>query len=73
MAEQTKRLQRSRTDRKIAGVVGGLASYTGLDPSVLRIVYFILTLLTGFVPGIFLYLVMTFIVPIEPKGGAKAD
>ena len=69
MAEQPKRLHRSRTDRHLAGVLGGLADYTGLDPSLVRIAYLILAILTGFVPGILLYLVMAFIVPLEPKGG----
>lgn len=68
MSEQPKRLHRSRGDQKLAGVLGGVADYVGLDPSLIRIVYVIVTILTGFVPGIFLYLVMAFIVPLEPKG-----
>ncbi len=73
MAEQPKRLHRSRTDRKVAGVLGGLAGYTGLDPSLVRIVYLIVTILTGFVPGTLLYVAMAFIVPIEAKAESPAD
>ncbi len=69
MAEQSKRMHRSRSDRKLFGVMGGLADYFGFDASLIRIVYVIVTILTGFVPGIFLYLVMGFVVPVEPKAG----
>ncbi len=68
MADQPKRMHRSRSDRKLLGVLGGVADYTSLDPSLIRIVYVIVTILTGFVPGIFLYLVMGVVVPAEPKG-----
>jgi phage shock protein C len=64
-------LHRSRSDRKLLGVLGGVADYTGLDPSLIRIVYVIVTILTGFVPGIFLYLVMGFVVPRELTGGSE--
>ncbi len=70
MADQPNRMHRSRSDRKLLGVLGGVADYTSLDPSLIRIVYVIVTILTGFVPGIFLYLVMGFVVPAEPKGGS---
>ncbi len=70
VADQPKRMHRSRSDRKLLGVLGGVADYTSLDPSLIRIVYVIVTILTGFVPGIFLYFVMAFVVPREPKGGS---
>lgn len=62
-----KRLYRSRTDRKIAGVLGGIAAYLGMDPSLVRIAYVIATVMTAFVPLMLLYIVMMFIVPREPK------
>jgi phage shock protein C len=65
MTEQPKRLHRSRTDRQLTGVLGGIADYFGLDPSLVRIGYVIGTIFTGFVPGILLYLAMAFIVPQE--------
>ncbi len=71
MADQPKRMHRSRNDKKLLGVLGGVANYTGLDPSLVRVVYLIVTILTGFVPGIFLYLVMALVVPREPKGGPE--
>ena len=68
MADQPKRMHRSRSDRKLLGVLGGVANHLGLDPSLVRIVYLIVTILTGFIPGIFLYLIMAVVVPVEPKG-----
>jgi phage shock protein C len=69
MAEQhAKRLYRSRGDVKLTGVLGGWAEYIGLDPSLVRIAYVIVTALTMFAPGILLYLLMALIVPRDPRG-----
>ena len=73
MAERPKRLYRSRTDRQLTGVLGGVSDYLRIDPSFIRIAYVILTILTGFVPGIFLYLIMTFVVPVEPETQGEPD
>lgn len=62
---QHKRLYRSRTDRKIAGVCGGLAEYFNIDPVIVRIIAFIL-LLPGGLPGLLPYIVLWIIVPEEP-------
>ncbi len=67
MSRERKRLYKSESDRKITGVLGGVSDYMGIDPSLVRIAYVILTILTGFVPGVFLYLLMAFIVPAEPE------
>ena len=60
-----KHLYRSRTDRKIAGVCGGLAEYFGIDPTVVRIIAFIL-LLPGGLPGFLPYVILWIIVPEAP-------
>ena len=66
------RLYRSGSDRMLAGVAGGLADHFDLDPSLVRVGWVILTLVSG---GIFLaiYIVMALVVPEEPfcqrKGG----
>lgn len=69
MAEQPKRLYRRRKGRKLLGVLGGLADFFGLDPSLIRIAYLIITFFTLGIPGFVLYLVLVFIVPVEPKAG----
>lgn len=62
--ENNKKLTRSRSDRMLAGVCGGLANYFGLDPSLVRIGYALLTLFTAFA-GVIVYLILWLIVPEE--------
>ena len=63
----TDRLYRSQTDRVIAGVAGGLATWLRIDPSIVRVGWVVLAVLTG---GIFLlvYIVMMIVVPLAPDG-----
>jgi len=61
-----KKLYRSRQDKKIAGVCGGLAEYFAIDPTIVRVIFFIL-LLPGGLPGIVPYAILWFVVPVEPK------
>ena len=67
---QHKRLTRSATDRLIAGVFGGLGKYFNLSAILLRLIYVVITALTGFVPGILIYIIMVVIMPADP---AKPD
>jgi phage shock protein C len=64
MADEPKRLVRSRDERMLGGVCGGLGEYLNTDPTVIRILFVIITLF-GFA-GVFLYLAMWLIVPEEP-------
>jgi phage shock protein C len=63
---QTRKLYRSRTDRKLAGVCGGLAQYFNLDATLIRVLFIVLAVLGG--SGLVLYLAMWIIVPNEPQG-----
>lgn len=65
-----KRLYRSRTDRMIAGVAGGIASYLDLDPTLVRLVW-AFTFLPGGVPGLLLYLIAWIVIPLEPLGSSE--
>jgi phage shock protein C len=65
---QTHRLYRSRSDRKLAGVCGGLAQYSNIDPTLIRVLFVVLALLGG--PGLVIYLLMWILVPEEPQGTA---
>lgn len=56
-----KRLYRSETDKKIAGVCGGLAEYFNIDPAIVRIIFLALALFWG--GGIILYIVFWICVP----------
>ena len=64
-----RRLFRSRTDSVIGGVAGGVAEYLDVDPSIVRIVWAVLAIVTG---GIFfvLYIVMWIVVPEGVAGPA---
>jgi phage shock protein C len=57
-------LRRSRTNRMIAGVCGGLGEFFGVDPFWFRL-GFLLALLPGGVPGIAAYLILWLVVPSE--------
>jgi phage shock protein PspC (stress-responsive transcriptional regulator) len=67
MSSEQNRLYRSRDDRMLMGVLGGVANRLNADPSLVRIVYIILTILTGFVPLAFLYVIAAFVVPAAPR------
>ena len=60
-----KRLYRSRTDRKIAGVCGGLAGYLGIDPVIPRLVWIVFALAAGM--GVLAYIICWLVVPQEPE------
>ena len=62
-----KKLVRPRTGRMLAGICVGLANYAGLDVSVVRIAYVVLTLFSAAFPGILLYFIMLIIIPEEPN------
>lgn len=67
-----RRLTRSSHDRVLAGVCGGLAAYLGWDPSLVRVLYVAITLLTAVAPSILIYAVMAWLVPSDdapPTGG----
>ena len=53
----TKKLTKS-FNKKVSGVCGGLAEYFDLDPTLVRVVYFCLTFLTSWFPGIILYFIL---------------
>jgi len=61
-----KRLYRSTTDRKIAGVCGGLAEYFNIDPTIIRVI-FILLLLPGGLPGFVPYVILWLVIPYSPQ------
>ena len=65
---QGTRLVRSRNDRMIAGVAGGLAAALNIDPLVVRIVLLALAFLNGF--GIMLYIALWLLVPNEDSTAA---
>jgi phage shock protein C len=63
MAE-TRKLYRSKTNRQLAGVCGGLAEYFNLDTTLIRVLFVVLAVLGG--SGVVLYIALWIIVPREP-------
>src|SRR5829696_7269424 len=66
-----ERLYRSRTDRMLFGVAGGMADWLGIDPSVVRLVWALLVLAGGV--GLVLYIVAAIVVPEAPVGYGGAQ
>jgi phage shock protein C len=64
---ETKKLYRSRTDRMVGGICGGLGKYLNMDGTLLRLIAVLLLVLTGVIPGVIAYLVIMLIVPLEPQ------
>ncbi|MGA9365682.1 MAG: PspC domain-containing protein [Bacteroidota bacterium] len=64
-SSQSRRLYKSRHHRMIDGVCGGFAEYFGTDPTIVRILWILLTL-ASFGAGIVLYLACMFIIPVNP-------
>ncbi|HEY3172905.1 MAG TPA: PspC domain-containing protein [Thermoanaerobaculia bacterium] len=59
-------LRRSRSDRMIAGVCAGLAHHFGIDVTLLRVLYVLVSILSAAFPGILVYIVLWIVIPEEP-------
>jgi phage shock protein PspC (stress-responsive transcriptional regulator) len=64
MTSQQNRLYRSRTNKVVAGVCGGLGEYLNIDATIVRLICIFLTLLGG--SGIIVYILAYFIIPLKP-------
>jgi phage shock protein PspC (stress-responsive transcriptional regulator) len=64
-----ERLYRSSTQRILGGVCGGLGEYFNIDPTIVRVVYAIITIATVVVLGAALYLLLWLIIPAEGSLG----
>ena len=64
-----ERLYRSATQKMIAGVCGSLGEYFDIDPTLVRIVYVLVTIATGVFIGVALYILLWLIVPAEASVG----
>lgn len=58
-----RRLTRSNRNKMIAGVCGGLAEYLNVDPTVMRVLYVLVSILSAVFPGIVAYIVLMFLMP----------
>lgn len=64
---EAKRLYRSKKDRMLYGVCGGIAEYFNVDPTLIRILWVILSLPGVVFPGILAYIICCIIIPENPE------
>ncbi|HSS44559.1 MAG TPA: PspC domain-containing protein [Thermoanaerobaculia bacterium] len=58
-----RRLTRSKTHKMIAGVCGGIAEYLDVDPTVVRVLYVMVSILSAAFPGLLAYIILLFVMP----------
>lgn len=63
--DETRKLQRSTSNRMIAGVCAGIGKYFNLDPTIIRVLYVLMVFFAGF--GILLYLILWLVIPSESQ------
>ena len=66
-----KSLYRSRTNRVLGGVFGGLGEVYNVDPNILRLGYALLALVTGILPAVVLYAVAWIVLPEKTTVNAR--
>lgn len=66
MEQEKRKMERPRKERMLAGVCAAIANYFGWDPTLVRIVYALLTVFTAF-SGIIIYFILLLIIPEEPN------
>ena len=59
--DEPKRLYRPRTGRMLSGVCAGLANYFGMDPTLVRVIYAILSVCTAIITGAIIYVILLLI------------
>jgi len=65
MTSSSRPLRRSRTNRMIGGVVAGLANYMGMDVSIARILFVLISIFSAAFPGILVYVLCWILIPEE--------
>ncbi len=60
---EQRKLYRSRSNRVFAGVCGGLGEYFNIDPTVIRLIWLLASVFTGFVPGAVVYIITMLVIP----------
>jgi phage shock protein PspC (stress-responsive transcriptional regulator) len=64
---EAKKLKRSRTDKMLGGVLGGIARHYELDATVLRIIYVLVSLFSAAFPGMIVYLILWVLIPLDDE------
>jgi phage shock protein C len=64
---------RSRRERRLSGVLGGIARHIDVDPSIVRIGYTAITVFTNVIPGVIVYGILHLVLPIQPNEEEDTD
>lgn len=69
---KNKKLYRSTNNKMISGVCAGIADFFGIDPTIVRVIYALISLFTTGFPGIIIYIILAIIIP-EDNGMIDTD
>lgn len=61
-----KKLYRSKTEKMLSGVCGGIAGYFNIDPTIVRLIWAFVSLISASIPGILIYIICAIVIPEEP-------
>ena len=62
-----KKLYKSNSDKKLDGVCAGIGKYFGIDPTLVRLIWAIVSLFSGGITGLLVYLICALVLPREPE------
>lgn len=63
-----KKLYKSKDNVKISGVCAGIAEYCNIDPTLVRLLWAVITIFSAFVAGVLAYIVCACVIPERPDG-----
>lgn len=68
---KNKKLYRSKENKVIFGILGGIGEYLEVDPVLIRVIFLAVTVFTGFIPGIIFYLLSVLVIPVKQNSNNK--
>jgi phage shock protein C len=63
MTKTPKQLFRSEQNKVWTGIIGGVGEYFSIDPTILRVAWVLITIFSGVLPGLIVYIISAFIIP----------
>ncbi len=68
MKTNTKKLYKSKDNKVIWGVIGGIGEYFEVDPVILRVGYILISVFTAIFPGLIAYILIALVIPNKKEG-----
>lgn len=69
---KNKKLYKSANNKMLSGVCAGFADFIGIDPTIVRVIYALVSFFTGGFPGVIIYIMLAIIIP-EDNGMIDTD